>query len=1153
MTKAAFFRNNRQPQQQPAAATSPSTSDHGLASRLNNAVRFGGAHSSDEDEPSHAASSSAQRYGNGSRSNRFPDTSEDEMSPGNGDHGYAQLGDDDDDGADRDDQLGAPEPDPRALRRSDTYTRLPERKRTLRQRTAELDDHGPSAIHAPSPPPFSRALDSTDTSFTSPLSPSFSAERLPHVGGSGSGGGGGGALSSSTSTAATALTNISAATELTSPTYGSDEMLMALLASQATVDCESMSIGAWEEVEGWKKELSLLATRLDALQTRHQREVKILTAARTLQKLNQTNKRISRQTMESLEQSEKRVEAAEKEVLVLRDREAALRRRLNEHWAGVMAWEVRRLERAAAESSSRQQALVQAAESAHEREMGYAKRVTALETDRDAHDDHVSELKAQRDQHFARVRDLESGRSRELETSRSRQQETDTQVEALEQERDRAIGRVRDLETEGARQNGRIAELEEMIVEFGRRERALEEESKAHQDELAKVQSDRQSWQRERAAFVSAKEQWAVERSGIGHAQDSITSERSAWVKERTQLTEQHRALEGQFGALQTVHDELAAQHEQLSGQHGQLRTAHDALQVDLADIRAAHDDTRTRHCELEETHQGLNDKYVLITSQSSQAQLDLGDLQAQHRQLQAEHQELVDRHEAVESQTGLLQAQLGEAETQHRATQDELATLRAQQDQLHKHEGNMQSERTRLLEAAGLAKTASRQAAERLAAIGTAIGALLGRDTVPDKELDDAIADVGTLVQSRETELQSLKEEMLEVSQGLEDEMRRLRADRDGWKTKASEAQAMADEEHARAEAAQAAADEHAESARSVTQSQRGVQGEMMELMRKIRGQNEQIEHLNKQNDGLAADLETAHREITGRKKAGDADPVATNAKIAELETKLSAINSQLSSVWTILPSSESREQAGFSSPSVVSPNATVNFAALQRAYAEPATREEFPGVNALADRVRTLIADGRLMIERMTRMEVDKERHKANAAKAAQLVQDSSRSMETYQRQVMELEERLNKKTRLSSRLSKASTTAGDRASTSKQDELDELRATAEISTAAKQRLETELANANATISRLNDINSNLSARTLTLSDEAETERRTLQTQLQNQIDDLSRKLRTTTEDADHERARGQEQQMQMLDELNSLQAEVGQLRQKLRAKGG
>ena len=34
---------------------------------------------------------------------------------------------------------------------------------------------------------------------------------------------------------------------------GSDEMLMTLLASQAVVDCEELSIGGWEEVESWKK------------------------------------------------------------------------------------------------------------------------------------------------------------------------------------------------------------------------------------------------------------------------------------------------------------------------------------------------------------------------------------------------------------------------------------------------------------------------------------------------------------------------------------------------------------------------------------------------------------------------------------------------------------------------------------------------------------------------------------------------------------------------------------------------------------------------------------------------------------------------------------------------------------------------------------
>ena len=60
------------------------------------------------------------------------------------------------------------------------------------------------------------------------------------------------------------------------------------------------------------QELGLLSNRLDALISRHQREIKILTAARTLQKLNNTNKRMSKQTTESLEQAEKRVDAAEK-------------------------------------------------------------------------------------------------------------------------------------------------------------------------------------------------------------------------------------------------------------------------------------------------------------------------------------------------------------------------------------------------------------------------------------------------------------------------------------------------------------------------------------------------------------------------------------------------------------------------------------------------------------------------------------------------------------------------------------------------------------------------------------------------------------------------------------------------------------------------
>jgi hypothetical protein len=112
-------------------------------------------------------------------------------------------------------------------------------------------------------------------------------------------------------------------------------MLMSLLAGQAAVDCQAMPIGRWEEVEEWKnvssriqrhgilarglklcvvprQELAMLTSRLSQSVARHQREQKILTAAKTLAKLNGANKRLSKQTVESLEVAEKKAAEAEK-------------------------------------------------------------------------------------------------------------------------------------------------------------------------------------------------------------------------------------------------------------------------------------------------------------------------------------------------------------------------------------------------------------------------------------------------------------------------------------------------------------------------------------------------------------------------------------------------------------------------------------------------------------------------------------------------------------------------------------------------------------------------------------------------------------------------------------------------------------------------
>ena len=87
---------------------------------------------------------------------------------------------------------------------------------------------------------------------------------------------------------------------------------MTLLAGQAAMDCQGMPVYRWEEVEEWKKELNMLSSRLAAQVAKHQREQKILTAAKTLAKLNVGNKRMSKQTVESVEVAEQKAADAEK-------------------------------------------------------------------------------------------------------------------------------------------------------------------------------------------------------------------------------------------------------------------------------------------------------------------------------------------------------------------------------------------------------------------------------------------------------------------------------------------------------------------------------------------------------------------------------------------------------------------------------------------------------------------------------------------------------------------------------------------------------------------------------------------------------------------------------------------------------------------------
>lgn len=86
----------------------------------------------------------------------------------------------------------------------------------------------------------------------------------------------------------------------------------------------------------------------------------------------------------------------------------------------------------------------------------------------------------------------------------------------------------------------------------------------------------------------------------------------------------------------------------------------------------------------------------------------------------------------------------------------------------------------------------------------------------------------------------------------------------------------------------------------------------------------------------------------------------------------------------------------------------------------------------------------------------------------------------------------------------------------------------------------------------SRLQESNHALSAQTLKLAEEAELARSASTKKVHAELEALQKKLAATEADMDNERVRQQTQNMQLLEEVNSLQAEVADLRAKLRQKG-
>ncbi|KAK0243112.1 Up-regulated during septation-domain-containing protein [Armillaria nabsnona] len=130
-----------------------------------------------------------------------------------------------------------------------------------------------------------------------------------------------------------------------------DELLLSLLASDAVVDSREFEILGFEEVDELKKEHQVLMSRLGAMEKKLTLETKIRDAAVSLSKVNQSNKKMSKQTEEQLESANRRVDIAQKELWRVSERVNEINKRLLEHRAGVLSYSVRSMEKKMSPSS----------------------------------------------------------------------------------------------------------------------------------------------------------------------------------------------------------------------------------------------------------------------------------------------------------------------------------------------------------------------------------------------------------------------------------------------------------------------------------------------------------------------------------------------------------------------------------------------------------------------------------------------------------------------------------------------------------------------------------------------------------------------------------------------------------------------------------
>lgn len=161
--------------------------------------------------------------------------------------------------------------------------------------------------------------------------------------------------------------------------------------------------------------------------------------------------------------------------------------------------------------------------------------------------------------------------------------------------------------------------------------------------------------------------------------------------------------------------------------------------------------------------------------------------MQDEVRQLDEEREILERERSAGSKEKQMFEQERSEWDRERRAFEAEKRQWESERRALQDERDNASRDRQASLES-GRMSDRDRATMDRLR---SGLGAILGKKSgiVGETEMIQGIEEVKKLVERREKEVCTLRDEMREVNTGLEEEVARVRADRDAWQSKVEKA----------------------------------------------------------------------------------------------------------------------------------------------------------------------------------------------------------------------------------------------------------------------------------------------------------------------------------------------------------------------------